>query len=113
MSPAGTSAVAWLCVAVAALFAIGWAIGLKRAAASPDATVWSLTVAGMVASVVFLGLAVRDLPIGTAYAVWTGAGTAGVFLAGIVFFGESADLLRILCVGLIVVGVFGLKLLGA
>lgn len=103
---------AWVYLAIAALFEVGWAIGLKQAATSPGTVVWGLTVAGMVASVVFLGLAVRDLPLGTAYAIWTGAGTAGVFLAGLVLFGESADVLRILCVGLILAGVFGLKLLG-
>jgi quaternary ammonium compound-resistance protein SugE len=103
---------AWGYLAIAALFEIGWAIGLKQAAAAPGPLVWSLTVAGMIASVIFLGLAVRDLPLGTAYAIWTGAGTAGVFLAGIVLFGESADVVRILCVGLILAGVLGLKLLG-
>jgi quaternary ammonium compound-resistance protein SugE len=104
---------AWIWLALAALFEIGWAVGLKQAAAAPGAAVWGLTVAGMVASVVFLGLAVRELPLGTAYAIWTGAGTAGVFLLGILLFGEAADLARIGCVGLIVAGVLGLKLLGA
>ena len=103
---------AWVYLGIAALFEIGWAIGLKQVAATPGAAVWSLTVAGMVASVIFLGLAVRDLPLGTAYAIWTGVGTAGVFLAGLVLFGESADILRIACVGLILAGVLGLKLLG-
>ena len=103
---------AWFYLAIAALFEVGWAIGLKQAATAPGTVVWSLTIAGMVASVVFLGLAVRDLPLGTAYAIWTGAGTAGVFIAGLVLFGESSDVLRILCVGLILAGVLGLKLLG-
>ena len=103
---------AWFYLAIAALFEVGWAVGLKQAAMAPGHVVWSLTVGGMVASVVFLGLAVRDLPVGTAYAIWTGAGTAGVFVAGLVLFGESTDVLRILCVGLILAGVLGLKLLG-
>ncbi len=104
---------AWLYLAVAAVFEIAWAIGLKQAAGTASWTVWGVMIACMVASVVFLGLAVRDLPIGTAYAIWTGAGTAGVFLAGLLLFGESADILRVACVGLIVVGVLGLKFLSA
>ncbi|MBI3507499.1 MAG: multidrug efflux SMR transporter [Proteobacteria bacterium] len=104
---------AWLYLAVAALFEIAWAIALKQAAAAPGPAVWAATVATMAASVVFLGLAVRDLPLGTAYAIWTGAGTAGVFIAGIVLFGESADVTRIACVGLILAGVLGLKFMSA
>lgn len=104
---------AWLHLAVAAAFEIAWAIGLKQAAGTSSPTVWGLTIACMVASVVFLGLAVRELPIGTAYAIWTGAGTAGVFVAGLLLFGESADIVRVACVGLILVGVLGLKFLGA
>ncbi|MBL8831982.1 MAG: multidrug efflux SMR transporter [Rhodospirillales bacterium] len=104
---------AWMYLALAALFEIGWAIGLKQAAKEPGVAVWGVTVAAMVASVVFLGLAVRELPLGTAYAIWTGVGTAGVFLAGVILFGESADVLRVLCVAAILGGVFGLKLLSA
>lgn len=104
---------AWIHLALAALFEIGWAIGLKQAANSPGPAVWAATIAGMVASVVFLGLAVRDLPLGTAYAIWTGAGTAGVFLAGVMLFGESADPMRLMCVAAILAGVLGLKLMSA
>jgi quaternary ammonium compound-resistance protein SugE len=103
---------AWFYLAIAALFEVGWAVGLKQAAAAPGPVVWSLTIGGMVASVVFLGLAVRDLPLGTAYAIWTGTGTAGVFVVGLVLFGESMDVMRIVCVGFILAGVLGLKLLG-
>lgn len=102
---------AWIYLAIAAFFEVGWAIGLKQAATAPGPVVWTLTVGGMIASIVFLGLAVRDLPLGTAYAIWTGAGTAGVFVAGLVLFGESTDIMRVLCVGLILAGVLGLKLL--
>jgi quaternary ammonium compound-resistance protein SugE len=73
--------------------------------------IWAATAAAMLASIVFLALAVRDLPIGTAYAVWTGTGAAGVFIAGILLFGEPADVPRLASVGLIVAGVAGLKLL--
>ena len=66
----------------------------------------------MVVSVVLLGLAVRSLPLGTAYAVWTGVGTVGTVLLGIVLFSESADPLRLACIGLIVMGIVGLKVVG-
>lgn len=104
---------AWFYLAVAAVFEIAWAIGLKQAAGTSNPAVWGFMIACMIASVIFLGLAVRDLPIGTAYAIWTGAGTAGVFVAGLLLFGESADILRVACVGLILVGVLGLKFLSA
>jgi quaternary ammonium compound-resistance protein SugE len=102
---------AWLWLAIAAAFEVGWAIGLKRAADAPGVAIWAATAAAMLASIVFLALAVRDLPIGTAYAVWTGTGAAGVFIAGILLFGEPADVPRLASVGLIVAGVAGLKLL--
>ncbi len=102
---------AWLWLAIAAAFEVGWAIGLKRAADAPGVAIWAATAAAMLASIVFLALAVRDLPIGTAYAVWTGTGAAGVFIAGILLFGEPADMPRLASVGLIVAGVAGLKFL--
>ncbi len=102
---------AWLWLAIAAAFEVGWAIGLKRAADAPGLAIWAATAAAMLASIVFLALAVRDLPIGTAYAVWTGTGAAGVFIAGILLFGEPADVPRLASVGLIVAGVAGLKFL--
>ena len=74
----------------------------------PLATV--LTVASMIASIVLLGLAVRSLPLGTAYAIWTGIGTIGTAVLGIALFAESADPLRLACIGLIAVGIVGLKL---
>ncbi|MBI1246057.1 MAG: QacE family quaternary ammonium compound efflux SMR transporter [Alphaproteobacteria bacterium] len=105
-------ALAWIWLAVAALFEVGWAISLKQATNGGGIPVWIATVAAMIASVVFLALATRELPIGTAYAAWTGAGTAGVVLAGVVLFGESADIIRIGCVVAILAGVIGLKLSG-
>ena len=70
----------------------------------------ALTVASMVVSLFLLGLALKSLPLGTAYAVWTGIGTVGTVLLGIALFGESADVMRLACIGLIVAGIVGLKL---
>ena len=101
---------AWLLLAVAGLFEIGWAIGLKYTDGFTRLwpSVW--TGLAMVVSVVLLALAVRTLPIGTAYAVWTGIGAAGTALLGIYLFGESATALRLACIALIVAGIIGLKL---
>ena len=102
---------AWLLLAVAGLFEIGWAIGLKYTDGFTRLwpSVW--TGLAMVVSVVLLALAVRTLPIGTAYAVWTGIGAAGTALLGIYLFGEPATALRLACIALIVAGIVGLKLL--
>ncbi len=101
---------AWLLLAIAGLFEIGWAIGLKYTDGFTRLwpSVW--TGLAMVVSVVLLALAVRTLPIGTAYAVWTGIGAAGTVILGIVLFGEPATLLRLLFVAMIVAGIAGLKL---
>lgn len=90
---------------------MGWAIGLKYTEGFSRfwPTVW--TVIAMVISVVMLGVAMRTLPVGTAYAVWTGIGTVGTVILGIYLFGDSADAGRLICVGLIVAGIIGLKLL--
>ena len=98
---------AWLTLLAAGLFEIGWAVGLKAANGRP--LVLAATIAAMVVSVALLYLAMRDLPLGTAYAVWTGIGAVGTVLVGIVAFGESADAVRLLCIGLIVAGIAGLK----
>ncbi len=99
---------AWLTLLAAGLFEIGWAVGLKASNGRP--LVLAATIAAMVVSIALLYLAMRDLPLGTAYAVWTGIGAVGTVLVGIVAFGESADAVRLLCVGLIVTGIAGLKL---
>lgn len=101
---------AWIALVVAGLFEIGWAVGLKYTGGftRPWPTTW--TVVAMVASVVLLGWAIRTLPVGTAYAIWTGIGAVGTVILGIVLFGESASLLRLVCVALIVAGIVGLKL---
>ncbi len=100
----------WLVLIVAGLFEIGWAVGLKYTEGFTRLWPSLGTAASMVLSVVLLGLALRTLPLGTAYAVWTGIGTVGTALLGIALFHESADLLRLACIGLIVVGIAGLKL---
>ena len=98
---------AWLTLVAAGLFEIGWAVGLKAANGRP--LILAATIVAMVISVALLYLAMRDLPLGTAYAVWTGIGAVGTVLVGILAFGESADAVRLLCIGLIVAGIAGLK----
>ena len=101
---------AWIMLAVAGLLEIGWAIGLKYTDGFTRLGPTVATVAAMVASMVLLGLAVRTLPVGTAYAVWTGIGTVGAVLLGILLFGESAEPLRLLFMAMIVAGIVGLKM---
>jgi quaternary ammonium compound-resistance protein SugE len=101
---------AWMFLAAAGLFEIGWAIGLKYTEGFTRLwpSVW--TVAAMIASLGLLGLALRTLPVGTAYAVWTGIGAVGTAILGMILFGESAAAARLGCIGLIVAGIVGLKL---
>lgn len=101
---------AWTLLVVAGLFEIGWAIGLKYTEGFTRPLPTVLTVAAMAASVALLGLAMRQLPVGTAYAVWTGIGSVGTVILGIVLLGDSAAPLRLACVGAIVLGIVGLKL---
>jgi quaternary ammonium compound-resistance protein SugE len=101
---------AWAILIVAGVLEIGWAVGLKYTEGFTRLYPTIATVAAMVVSITMLGIAVRDLPVGTAYAVWTGIGTAGTALLGILLLGEAASLQRLLCIGLIVVGIVGLKL---
>ncbi len=100
----------WILLVVAGLFEIAWALGLKftDGFTRPWPTVG--TVIALVISVAMLGLAAKSLPIGTAYAVWTGIGVAGTVIFGMVFLGDPVGLTRLLCVGLIVAGIIGLKL---
>ena len=101
---------AWIVLVVAGLFEVCWAIGLKYT--DGFSRLWPSvgTVGAMTASVVLLGWAMRSLPVGTAYAVWTGIGAVGTVLLGIVLFGEPATVARLACVGLVVAGILGLKL---
>ena len=100
---------AWLLLFCAGLFEVGWAIGLKYTDGFTRLGPTLLTVASMVASLWLLGLALKTLPIGTGYAVWTGIGTIGTALLGIVLFSEPATALRLACIALIVMGILGLK----
>ena len=101
---------AWLVLLVAGLLEVGWAIGLKYAEGFTRLVPSALTLVSMVGSVVLLGLALKTLPIGTAYAVWTGIGAVGTALLGIALFGEPATAARLACIGMIVAGIVGLKL---
>lgn len=100
---------AWLVLVIAGLFEVGWAIGLKYTEGFTRFWPSAATIAAMVLSVVLLGWAIRTLPVGTAYAVWTGIGAVGTVALGIVLFGEPATIARLVCVGLILAGIVGLK----
>lgn len=104
---------AWTYLMLAGLFEVGWAVGLKYTDGFTRVWPTVLTVAAMVVSMFLLGLALRDLPVGTAYAVWTGVGTLGTVILGIFLFGDPADFVRLGCIGLIVAGIAGLKLTSA
>jgi quaternary ammonium compound-resistance protein SugE len=101
---------AWVYLFLAGLFEIVWAVGLKYADGFTRPVPTVITIAAMVVSMGLLGLAVRDLPIGTAYAIWTGIGALGAAILGIVLFAEAASALRIASIALIVAGVIGLKI---
>ncbi|MBB3607811.1 quaternary ammonium compound efflux SMR transporter SugE [Rhizobium sp. BK602] len=101
---------AWFLLFLAGLFEIGWAIGLKYTDGFTRPMPTILTLISMVVSIVLLGLAVKTLPMGTAYAVWTGIGTVGTVLLGIWLLGDPATLVRLVCIGMIVAGIAGLKL---
>ena len=100
----------WFMLFVAGLMEIGWAIGLKYTEGFTRLMPSVLTLAAMAASMALLGLALKTLPIGTAYAVWTGIGAVGTALLGIWLLGEPATVMRLVCIGLIVSGIVGLKL---
>ncbi|MDI6725352.1 MAG: multidrug efflux SMR transporter [Smithellaceae bacterium] len=103
--------IAWIYLIIAGLFEIGWPLGFKLSQTTRfRASFILLAVASMLISGLFLWLAQRDIPIGTAYAVWTGIGAAGTFLLGIIFFGDALGMMRLLSFLLIVTGVIGMKL---
>lgn len=99
----------WIYLIIAGIFEIAWAIGLKYT--EGWSRLWPSVITGslMVVSFYFLSLAVKTLPIGTAYAVWTGIGTVGAAVIGMMVFGESRDISRIICIMLIIGGIAGLK----
>jgi len=100
----------WIVLFIAGLFEIGWAIGLKYTEGFSKLVPTVLTGAAMLISIVLLGLALKSLPVGTAYAVWTGVGAVGTAILGIALFGDPATVARLACIGLIVAGIVGLKL---
>jgi quaternary ammonium compound-resistance protein SugE len=109
----GVSSMAWTYLFIAGLFETAWAIGLKYSAGFTKIGPSLFTAAAMIISLYLLSLALRTLPVGTGYAVWTGIGTVGAAILGIVLFDESRAIPRILCIVLIVAGIIGLKLTSA
>ena len=101
---------AWILLVLAGLFEVGWAIGLKYTEGFSRLWPTTGTLAAMAISLGLLGIAMKSLPVGTAYAVWVGVGAVGTAILGIVLFGEPANMGRIFSLGLIVAGIIGLKL---
>jgi quaternary ammonium compound-resistance protein SugE len=101
---------AWLVLFVAGLLEIGWAVGLKYSEGFSRPLPTLLTALSLIASMGLLGIALRTLPLGTAYAVWTGIGTIGTAALGMLLFDEPATTVRVICIGLIVAGILGLRL---
>lgn len=102
---------AWAYLTIAGVLEIGWALGLKYADGFSKFWPSVFTVGGMILSFVFLSQALRTLPVGTGYAVWTGIGTVGTAILGMILFGEPRDAARLFCIALIVAGILGLKIL--
>lgn len=102
---------AWFTLVIAGLFEVGWAVGLKYTDGFSKPWPTALTALALAISMGLLGLALRTLPLGNAYAVWTGIGTIGTAVLGIVLFREPATTARLICIGLIVAGIVGLKVL--
>src|SRR5215471_333559 len=101
---------AWVILVIAGIFEVGWAIGLKYTEGFTRLWPSVVTIAAMVISMGMLGVSVRTLPIGTAYAIWTGIGTVGTVLLGILVLGEPTTFIRLFCLLLIILGIVGLKL---
>ena len=99
----------WIILFFAGLFEVGWAVGLKYTDGFSKPLPTALTIAAMAISLGLLGLAMKELPLGTAYAIWTGVGAVGTVIAGIILFGESMALVRLVSVALIICGLVGLK----
>ncbi|ARB26643.1 quaternary ammonium compound efflux SMR transporter SugE [Pseudomonas tolaasii] len=100
----------WIILFFAGLFEVGWAVGLKYTDGFSKPLPTALTIAAMAISLGLLGLAMKELPLGTAYAIWTGVGAVGTVIAGIILFGESMALFRLASVALIICGLVGLKI---
>ena len=106
-----STSLAWLILFIAGLCEVVWAVGLKYTEGFSRLGPSLATVAAMVVSVALLGWSLKTLPLGTAYAVWTGIGAVGTAILGMILFGESREVGRVLCIVLIVAGIVGLKLL--
>lgn len=104
---------AWTYLVIAGLFECGWAIGIKYTDGFTKLVPSLLTISAMAISFWLLSIAMKTIPVGTAYAVWTGIGAVGVAILGMVLLGESRDILRIICLLLIVSGIVGLKLVSS
>lgn len=101
----------WIYLLIAGFFEIVWAVGLKLSHGFTNPIISILTILGMMASFYFLAVALKNIPLGTAYAVWTGIGTVGTVILGILLFKEPVTFMRIICIALIIFGIIGLKLL--
>lgn len=101
---------AWIYLAIAGLLEIGWALGLKQTEGFTKFWPSVLTAGAIVTSLIFLGLAVKTLPIGTSYAIWSGIGIVGTTIFGIIWLNEPLSAVRLLCIGFIVAGIAGLKM---
>jgi quaternary ammonium compound-resistance protein SugE len=99
----------WIILFFAGLFEVGWAVGLKYTDGFSRPLPTALTIVAMAVSLGLLGLAMKELPLGTAYAIWTGVGAVGTVIAGIILFGESMALFRLASVAFIIAGLVGLK----
>lgn len=101
----------WIYLLIAGLFEVSWAVGLKLSNGFTNLTISILTVIGMVASFYFLAISLKSIPLGTAYAIWTGIGTVGTVILGIILFKEPITIMRMICITLIIAGITGLKIL--
>ena len=101
----------WIYLLIAGFFEIFWAVGLKFSQGFSKILPSIFTVIGMLASFYFLSLALKKLPLSIAYAIWTGIGTVGTVLFGVIYFGETISIAKIICVGLIIFGIIGLRIL--
>ncbi len=101
----------WMILLIAGFFEISWAIGLKYSHGFSHIIPSVITIICMIASFYFLALALKSLPLGTAYAIWTGIGTLGTVILGIILFKEPLTAMRLVCIALIITGITGLKLL--
>ncbi len=101
----------WIYLIIAGMFEVAWAVGMKLSNGFSNLAISILTILGMIASFYFLALALKNIPLGTAYAIWTGIGTLGTVILGILLFKEPINVARIVCIMFIISGITGLKLL--